>query len=700
MLGSVRLERVNAAKTAQTSPSISSFKRFRTGRKRVIIPRSNRTERNRFVSDANDSAAEFDAMKVTELRKLLKQRGLQVSGKKIDLIERLRARSKEDCADAVEDAMTTKKDVNTTNTATAITATTINNTINNNHKQTTTSTVMQVRTTSASFASEDLRKELDRAKDREDGKNYTGLEITWLGTSSGAPTFSRNVSATALRTQDEVWLFDCGEATQHQMMRSGVKLSKITRIFITHMHGDHIFGLPGLLCAISASRSETYKQTDQDRKKKSRKQLKSDDSNIKNGPRDAFKEPLVITGPPGLKAFVHAAMTYSRTQLGTDIVVTELVTPSRNKYEKFGGKVPEHVAVNESCAWKKRGNLVFGDLWPQEGLNHIGFPKYKAKEWEEENQHTWPSWVVFSDNNVCVRAAPLNHPVPCFGYVVEEKDRDGHMKVDWLTEQGLPPSRIYKDFKNGKSIESPKEPGRMITAEEAMEPPRPGRKIVLLGDTCGSEGIAKWAYGADVLIHESTFNAERTKEAKFKGHSTSAMAGEFAKRVNARTLVLTHFSARYASGFAAFSSSSSTRSSSNSKYEEDRYDGSSGSNNNTNNDHNNNTNNKSKNNKDDENDDDDEEEEDNEAPPDKPPSDEDIVQEKMHVGTLVNEAAKAKGDTRVLAASDLFTLAIYSREEHDEIDKMRESYFGSRNSWFSLRNNEYVLPKMRFPGRI
>ena len=72
----------------------------------------------------------------------------------------------------------------------------------------------------ASFATEDLRLELDIAKDREDGKGFTGLEITWLGTSSGAPTFSRNVSATAVRTKDEVWLFDCGEATQHRMLQT------------------------------------------------------------------------------------------------------------------------------------------------------------------------------------------------------------------------------------------------------------------------------------------------------------------------------------------------------------------------------------------------------------------------------------------------------------------------------------------------
>ena len=77
------------------------------------------------------------------------------------------------------------------------------------------------------------------------------MEITFLGTSSGVPTRSRNVSSIALRLPQraEVWLFDCGEGTQHQLLRSDVKVSQITRIFITHMHGDHIYGLMGLLAS-------------------------------------------------------------------------------------------------------------------------------------------------------------------------------------------------------------------------------------------------------------------------------------------------------------------------------------------------------------------------------------------------------------------------------------------------------------------
>jgi ribonuclease Z len=77
------------------------------------------------------------------------------------------------------------------------------------------------------------------------------LQITFLGTSSGVPTRSRNVSSVALRLPQraEVWLFDCGEGTQHQVLRSDLKISQITRIFITHMHGDHIYGLMGLLAS-------------------------------------------------------------------------------------------------------------------------------------------------------------------------------------------------------------------------------------------------------------------------------------------------------------------------------------------------------------------------------------------------------------------------------------------------------------------
>jgi len=81
------------------------------------------------------------------------------------------------------------------------------------------------------------------------------VNITFLGTSSGVPSLTRNVSSLAVKLSQssEVWLFDCGEGTQHQIMKSNIKSSQIKKIFVTHMHGDHVYGLPGLLATLGLS---------------------------------------------------------------------------------------------------------------------------------------------------------------------------------------------------------------------------------------------------------------------------------------------------------------------------------------------------------------------------------------------------------------------------------------------------------------
>jgi ribonuclease Z len=116
------------------------------------------------------------------------------------------------------------------------------------------------------------------------------VEITFLGTSSGVPTRSRNVSSIALRLPQraEIWLFDCGEGTQHQLLRSDLKSSQIRRIFITHMHGDHIFGLMGLLASIGLAGSA---------------------------------QDIDIYGPPGLADYLRACAKYSYTNLANRVRV-------------------------------------------------------------------------------------------------------------------------------------------------------------------------------------------------------------------------------------------------------------------------------------------------------------------------------------------------------------------------------------------
>ncbi|WP_279117271.1 ribonuclease Z [Lactobacillus intestinalis] len=120
------------------------------------------------------------------------------------------------------------------------------------------------------------------------------MELQFLGTGAGQPSKQRNVSSLALKLLDElneIWLFDVGEATQHQILKTNIRLRKLTRIFISHNHGDHIFGLPGLL----ATRS-----------------FQGDVG------------PITVYGPPGLEQFVKTALRVSRTKVSYPIKFVEL----------------------------------------------------------------------------------------------------------------------------------------------------------------------------------------------------------------------------------------------------------------------------------------------------------------------------------------------------------------------------------------
>jgi len=82
------------------------------------------------------------------------------------------------------------------------------------------------------------------------------MKIIPLGTSSGKPTLRRNVSALAVVGEGEWWLFDCGEGTQMQIARAGLSPQKLVGIFISHLHGDHFNGLPGLLSSMALDNRE------------------------------------------------------------------------------------------------------------------------------------------------------------------------------------------------------------------------------------------------------------------------------------------------------------------------------------------------------------------------------------------------------------------------------------------------------------
>ncbi len=104
----------------------------------------------------------------------------------------------------------------------------------------------------------DLETRNPKPETRNPKLETSPVKLTFLGTSAGQPTRNRNVTAQALRFDDgSWWLVDCGEATQHRVREAGLRAIRCERILITHLHGDHCWGLPGMLMAIAiAGRTE------------------------------------------------------------------------------------------------------------------------------------------------------------------------------------------------------------------------------------------------------------------------------------------------------------------------------------------------------------------------------------------------------------------------------------------------------------
>ncbi|MFP5113499.1 ribonuclease Z [Bacillaceae bacterium C204] len=120
------------------------------------------------------------------------------------------------------------------------------------------------------------------------------MDIFFLGTGAGMPAKLRNVTSIALKLLEErgaVWLFDAGEATQHQILHTSIKPRRIEKIFITHLHGDHIYGLPGLLSSRSFQGGESE---------------------------------VTVFGPKGIKDYIHVSLSLSQTYLKYPLVVIEI----------------------------------------------------------------------------------------------------------------------------------------------------------------------------------------------------------------------------------------------------------------------------------------------------------------------------------------------------------------------------------------
>jgi ribonuclease Z len=269
------------------------------------------------------------------------------------------------------------------------------------------------------------------------------LDLVFLGTSGSMPTAQRAPSALLLRRGGERLLFDCGEGTQRQLLRSTVGLLELREIFVTHFHADHYLGLPGMLKTFALRGRE---------------------------------EPLAVYGPRGLADLFGAL-------------------------RRVFGKLTYEVELVE---------LRPGDVLDRGEYRLVAFQ--------------------------------VDHGVSAVGYALVELPRPGRFDVAAATELGVEgPARGA--LQRGEPVTL--HDGRVVAPEAVLGPPRPGRKVVLAGDTAPSPHVLELAQSADVLVHEATFLSDERERARETLHSTAAEAAEVARAADVALLALTHVSNRY-----------------------------------------------------------------------------------------------------------------------------------------------------------
>jgi len=134
-------------------------------------------------------------------------------------------------------------------------------------------------------------------------------------------------------------------------------------------------------------------------------------------------------------------------------------------------------------------------------------------------------------------------PGPAMGYALVEDDRKGRFDPAHAREMGIPEGPLWGRIHRGEPVTLPD--GRVVGPGELVGPPRPGRTVVVTGDTRPCENTVEAARNADLLVHEATFGDEEAERAIETGHSTAREAAIVARRAGCRRLLLSHFSARY-----------------------------------------------------------------------------------------------------------------------------------------------------------
>lgn len=274
------------------------------------------------------------------------------------------------------------------------------------------------------------------------------FDLQILGSNAAAFAHRRHHTSQLLKIQNQYFLIDCGEGTQLLLKRYHIKISRIDHIFISHLHGDHYFGLIGLLSTMHLFGRE--------------------------------KE-LTLVAPPGLAEIITMQLKYSETWL---------------KYK-------------------------------------INFVEWKPGKVE----------LVHENKLVEIYTIPMNHAVPCAGYLFQEKPKK--RRINRKAVEGLDLSVLdLSRLKNGEDLLDENNVIKFSNFELTLDP-HPSHTYAYCSDTRFSPEIVDQIKGADLLYHESTFADDMKDRAYHTFHSTAKEAAQIAKMAQVKKLLLGHFSARY-----------------------------------------------------------------------------------------------------------------------------------------------------------
>lgn len=277
------------------------------------------------------------------------------------------------------------------------------------------------------------------------------FSLTILGTSSALPTANTNPTAHLLNVNEQFFLIDCGEGTQLQLRKNRVKIQRINHIFISHLHGDHYFGLIGLITTMQLL---------------------------------GRKKALNIFTPDSelLKQIIEL-------QLG----------------------VHNHHALLD---------------FP------LNFHPVDSKN----------SKLIFENDAITVQNIPLQHRIPCCGFLFREKQKPKNIRKEMIEKHQISIEQIQQ-IKLGMDLI--KEYGTIIKNEELTIPPPTPQSYAFCSDTKYDESIIPIIKDVDLLYHEATFLHEMEAQAKKTAHSTALQAALIAQKANVKKLIIGHFSSRY-----------------------------------------------------------------------------------------------------------------------------------------------------------